>query len=239
MNQIKNVFTVMLGALLGSGLTLFVVAYFFGGEIKYLSPNFPYLIANDVTSLAHVDQLRVQRLLDKNVIFSADDLLGQIGAFYSTIVAFLIGLITVMSLFTFFFVKASAEEKAEAQAKTVAREAVDDKITPKIQQIDEHLNRYNEYELSVKIEGLLQYKILDSVHFWDKIDESIYSKSEESLEDYDIESLRQQLTEQSEKIINITSTIQQLNDTLDNLTSESDSENVVELDTELNNGNTN
>lgn len=239
MNQIKNIFAVLLGALLGSGLTLFIVAFFFGGEIRYLSPNFPYLLATDVKPLAYVDKLRIDRLLDKNIIFSADDLLGQVGSFYSTIIAFLIGLITVMSLFTFFFVKASAEEKAEVQAKAVARQAVDDKITPKIQQIDEHLSRYNDSELTIKIEGLLQYKILDSIHFWEKIDESIYSKSEESLEDYDFDLLRHKLTEQSEQIDNITSTIQQLNETLDNLSNDPDSENVVQLDAESNDGNTN
>ena len=237
MSGIKSVFAVIIGAILGSAITLFFVVWFFGGDVSSLVPDFPHILSPDIKTLPYVDQLRVQRLLDKNVIFSADDLLGQIGTFYSTIIVFLIAIITVISLFTLFFVKVSAEEKAEAQAKSVARQAISDKIDPKINQIDDHLSKFNDTELNTKIQGLLKFLVLDSRDFWEKIDESIYRKSEESLEDYNIESLARELDRNSEEIRSITSTIQQLNETIENLAGSAESENVVTIGQETSNGN--
>ncbi|HGZ7313005.1 TPA: hypothetical protein ACOL2D_002352 [Vibrio parahaemolyticus] len=238
MSRIKNVFAVALGAILGSALTLLFVVMVGGGDISSLVPDFPHILSPDIKTLPYVDQLRIQRLLDKNVIFSADDLLGQIGTFYSTIIVFLIAIITVISLFTLFFVKVSAEEKAEAQAKSVARQAISDKIGPKIQQIDDHLNKFNESELNNRIQVLLKYLVLDSRDFWEKIDDSIYKKSEESLEDYNIESLARELNRNSEEIRSITSTIQQLNEAVDNLAGgNAEDEKVVTIGQEANNGN--
>lgn len=223
----------MLGAILGSAITLAVIIYVGGGDISSLVPQLPHLFSPDVTSLTYVDQLRIQRLIEKNIIFSADDMLGQIGTFYSTIIVFLIAIITVMSLFTLFFVKASAEEKAEAQAKVVARQAVADKVDPKIEQVDMHLSKFSDVELKNKIDDLLRYKVLESIRFWEKIDESIYRKVEEFSEDsnYNTELINRQLQSNTESIKNISSTIQQLNDSIDSLNSNvGDNDDVVEID---------
>ncbi|CAK1941401.1 conserved hypothetical protein [Vibrio crassostreae] len=237
MNKTSLFFITIFGAILGSGITLFIITAIYGGDIKALIPNSPHLLSPDTKALSHVDKLRLERLIDKNIIFSADDLLGQIGTFYSTIIVFLIAIITVMSLFTLFFVKVSAEEKAEAQAKSVARQAINDKITPKFQQIDDHLNKFSESELSQKLDSLLQYKVLDSVVFWDKIQESIYSKSEEALEDYNIEAMSRDILKNSDEIESISSTIQHINLTLEDLNTDSEDGTVVIMDTEVSNGN--
>ncbi|EGQ8008886.1 TPA: hypothetical protein GRR58_22055 [Vibrio parahaemolyticus] len=237
MNYAKQLFTAIIGAILGSGITLILITKLYNGDIRSLVPDSPHLLSSNVANLSHVDKLRLERLIDKNIIFSADDLLGQIGTFYSTIIVFLIAIITVMSLFTLFFVKASAEEKAETQAKAVAKQTIDDKITPKIQQIDDHLTKFNDSELTTKIDYLLKYKVLDSIHFWEKIEESIYRKSEESLEDYNIESMQEDILKNSNDIESISSSIQQINLTLEEQAEDSEDDTVIIMDTEANNGN--
>ncbi|CAE6883379.1 hypothetical protein THOG11_260041 [Vibrio harveyi] len=237
MSYVKQIFSTVIGAILGSSLTLVLVATLYKGDISSLIPDSPHILAPTLENLSHVDKLRLERLLDKNIIFSADDLLGQIGTFYSTIIVFLIAIITVMSLFTLFFVKASAEEKAEAQAKAVAKQAIDDKITPMKQQIDDQLTKFSDPELDKKIDYLLKYKVLDSIHFWNKIEESIYSKSEESLEDYNIASMQEDILKNSKDIESISSSIQQINLTLEEQANTDGDDTVVLMETEVNNGN--
>lgn len=237
MNKVGLFFVTTLGAIAGSVVTLFFITAIYGGDIRALIPSSPHILSPDLEGLSHVDKFRLERLIDKNIIFSAEDLLGQIGTFYSTIIVFLIAIITVISLFTLFFVKVSAEEKAEAQAKSVAKQVIDDKITPKIQQIDAHMNKFSDVELMNKLDDLLQYKILDSVQFWDKIAESIYAKSEESLEDYHIESMSSDIRQNAEEIKRISSAIQQMDLHLEELMNDTGDETVVIMDREVGNGN--
>ncbi|EPU3407628.1 hypothetical protein ACVV7M_003309 [Vibrio vulnificus] len=237
MNYAKQIFMATIGAILGSGFTLVLITKLYKGDIRSLIPESPYLLSSSVENLSHVDKLRLERLIDKNIIFSADDLLGQISTFYSTIIVFLIAIITVMSLFTLFFVKASAEEKAEIQAKAVAKQAINDKINPKIQHIDNQLTKFSDPELDKKIDHLLKYKVLDSIHFWNKIEEAIYSKSEESLEDYNIASMQEDILKNSKDIENISSSIQQINLAIEEQANTGEDGTVILMDTEANNGN--
>lgn len=204
-----------IGAILGSFITLILVVKLYKGDIRALVPDSAYLLSSNVENLSNIDKVRLDRLLDKNIIFSASDLLGQLSTFYSTIITFLIAMITVTSLFTLFYVKVSTEEKAENLAKNVAKQAIDDKIQPKITDIDSRLQSFNESALETRIGHLLQIKILDSIHFWTKIEESIYRKSEESLEDYDINDLREKINKNTNDISSITSSIQEINNTID------------------------
>lgn len=232
MDHLKQAFFTIIGTIAGSFFTLFIVVKIYGGDIRSLVPTSPHLLSSntDLDKLSNIDKLKLEHLIDKNIIFSADDLLGQIGTFYSTIIVFLVAIITVMSIFTLFFVKASAEEKAEEKAKDVAKQAIDDKIDPKIQAIDERLLNFKDEALDKKIEFLLQCRVLESIHFWDKINNSIYRKSEESLEDYDIASIQGSIRQHSGDIANISSTVQKINSTLERLNNPHDENEVISMD---------
>jgi hypothetical protein len=220
-----------LAAVLGSVTTLGFVAFFYGGDISKLLTESQYLLNSTVPELSRLDQIRVSRLLEKNVIFSADDLLGQIGTLYTTIITTLISLITVMSLFTFFFIKSSVEEKAEAQAKATAKQVIEDKITPKMEQMDTSLSKFDEQSLNKKLDVLLQTKILDSLSFWSTVKESIYAKAEEALQDYDVEKMRVDIDKTQNEIKSITENIQLISQELEKIQEKTinENDNVIDL----------
>lgn len=232
-SKIHICFWVSLGTILGILTTILILLFSYGEDIvNALTYQSQYLLDRPSSSLTKIDEIRVSRLLEKNIIFSADDLLGQIGTFYTAIISILISLIATMSLFTFFFIKSSAEEKASSQAKTTAKEAIKDKIEPKIDQINIALKNFNENSLKEKFEDIIKSKIFDSVIFWNKIQESIYKNSDEALQDYGIDKINEELNNLKINIESISSTIQEINSKIDEFenSEETGDNRIVNLD---------
>ncbi|MCU8090736.1 hypothetical protein L5M18_04005 [Shewanella sp. SM20] len=238
-NLLKIISIAFLGSLFGSVITIGSVAFFYGGDISKLLTESPYLLNHSIPELSRLDQIRIDRLLEKNVIFSADDLLGQMGAFYTTIITTLVSLIAAMGLFTFFFIKSSVEDKAEAQAKITAKQVIDGKIDPKIEQINSYLSKFDEQSLATKLDILLQTKILDSYSFWTRIEESIYTQTDAALQDYGLEEVNININKAQRDIKSIAENIQVINQKIENIEEKpaDETDNIIDLGNGSQNGN--
>ena len=238
-NLLTLISIALLGSFFASAITIGCVAFFYGGDISKLLTESPYLLNHSIPELSRLDKIRITRLLEKNVIFSADDLLGQMGAFYTTIITTLISLIAAMGFFTFFFIKSSVEEKAEAQAKATAKQVIDDKITPKMEQLDSYLSKFDEQSLANKLDMLLQTKIWDSRTFWAEIERSMYSKMDTALQDYKLDEIHSDINKAQSDITSITENIQVINQKIECIEEKTAdaSDNVIDLGNGLKNGN--
>jgi len=169
-----------IGILLSWWLFIFVLK----GDIRGVTQETMLLLNKSKSEIPSEKLPIVKSLIDDGVLLSTGDLLDHIASFYSTVIVILVALLTLVTAINLLIVRSSAEDKAESKAKEVSKIAIGEKLDPKLELINERLSHFSDEELRKKLNLLLETKLFDSLEFWEKINNSIYSKSEESLEDF-------------------------------------------------------
>lgn len=94
------------------GFAFLLSFYFFKGPIKEFVHTFSWYISSDsVSGMTTKDTKALAHLMSKNYILSTNDLLSQIGSFYSYTVTILIFFCTFSAFFAVLVIKINADDK--------------------------------------------------------------------------------------------------------------------------------
>ncbi|HCT2636147.1 hypothetical protein HV357_01270 [Enterobacter cloacae] len=94
------------------GFVSFLFFYFFKGPIKEFVNTFSwYVSANSVSDMTAKETKALAHLMSKNYILSTNDLLSQIGSFYSYTITILIFFCTFSAFFAVLVIKINADDK--------------------------------------------------------------------------------------------------------------------------------
>lgn len=199
-----------LGALIGSIISWLIFYFCLHGDISSFVKTSTYLLSEKNTALTYDDYIGIRELIDKNVIFSSQDLLGQLGYFYSSIIVILIAMLTLVTAITLLFVKSGAEDKAAQQAKVVARQIIADKLEPQITIIDNKIAQLTAEKIQNRINETIEIMVFDSARFWSKSESILNKKAEDAIDTYAEETTQtsQIISEMQKDIRQLTQSIQ-------------------------------
>jgi len=181
--MIKQLFFGTICTVLGIIVSWATFIFILDGDIRGITQSAILLFKKTDVKLTPIEVEHINHLKDSDLILSAGELLGHIGSFYATIIVILITLLTLVTALTLFFVKSSAEDRAEKKAKEIALSVIEEKFNPKLQQFDESIQKISDSNIKEILTDQLHIKLFDSVSFAQLLDAKLYKQVEDAIED--------------------------------------------------------
>ncbi len=97
------------------GFAAFLLNFLLHNPVKEFVNNFRWYVSNDSTSIMTLSEKKeLARLMSKNYILSTNDLLSQVGSFFSYTITILVFFCTFSAFFAVLVIKMNAEDKFDA-----------------------------------------------------------------------------------------------------------------------------